>query len=131
MENTETLTDMVGRVASAMENAVIEYGPDAVDLAMLAYQFEAIRHLGAGGLALLITLGIALAYRKIWKAAEKCKYQGNTEGTRVIATLVAVILSLSSIGVSTQLLSPVHWIAAIGSPEILIATKALKSAGLL
>jgi hypothetical protein len=131
MNTTETLTELTARVANAMEAAMIEYGPDAVNLALLAYQVEAIRYLGFGFIGLALALGVAAGYAKLWKISAAFESEADRDGSRFACGTIVFFIMLFPLSMIENLLSPAHWIAAFGSPELLIATKALQAAGAL
>ncbi len=131
-ETTEaigTITDVVARVAVAMEQAAIEHGAGAVDLALLAYQVEAIRGLMVGGLLVAPAVASVMVFRMVWRVTnDMC----DEDPIRWLFSIVYGTLSmfLGLLGL-VDLISPVRWMAALGSPELMIATKALKAGGLM
>jgi hypothetical protein len=126
MENntTETLTDLVSRVAVALEAAVVEHGPEAVDLVLTVYQIDAVKSLILGALLLLPFIWFRSCYRFVRS------WEVETDGmTWVVGFGLFIFLTPAAFG--SAVFSPAHWIAAFGNPELLIATRALEAAGAL
>ena len=57
----QTVQDMVKIVANAIDKAVATYGPQAVDLALVVYQVEAIQQLLNAGMYVAIAFCDSLA----------------------------------------------------------------------
>jgi len=125
---TDTIGDIAARVAGAMEAAVKDYGPDAVDLALLAYQVQAVQSLVFGVMGVVALIAITVAYVKIWRISAD---HNDPDFARVFGAMAAIALGVCGLALASRLLSAVHWLAAFGYPELLIATKALQAAGLL
>jgi len=130
---TDTIGDIAARVAGAMEAAVKDYGPDAVDLALMAYRVDAAQSMvaGIGGVALAFVSVVGLS--KLWAATqdEDGDFSEGKSLARVFGSIAGVALGVVGIGGATNLFSVTGWLAVFGYPELLIATKALQAAGLL
>ena len=128
----ETLSQIVGRVAGALEAAVKDYGPDAVDLALLAYRVDAIQSLVGAAVCLGFVAGIIFFYRWFWYAVSHLDAYDDRPMARAAVGAVSSLVSffLGGIGVLGLIDAP-KWVAAFGYPELLIATKALEAAGLM
>jgi len=127
----QTIAEIAARVAEGMESAAIEYGAGAVDLALLAYQVMAIQEL-------LLWAILALPLMFMWKASKALRSwadDGSSEGREIASVFVHIagfIYSFIGVVALLQLLTSIPmWIAAFGKPELWIATKTLKAAGLL
>ena len=139
METEQTISQIVAEVAAAMKDAAAEYGPQAADLALWAYQVNAIQRLLTGVLLLAVLLGIYLAWRWLWNASaawvKEHSWGEDTETrdmSRFLGTGLALIAgSLVAAGALTRLFDVAVWLAALGRPELLIATRALQAAGLM
>ena len=127
----QTIGDIVANVSNALTDAVKQYGPDAVDLAMLAYRVDAVQTLAIGFLCLAaIAISIKL-YLRFWKISEEFDRWDKGPARAVIGVLLGFMsLFLGVFTISCLLNAPI-WLAAFGRPEVLIATKALKAAGLM
>jgi hypothetical protein len=135
MENTEMVKEgfgeIVARVASAMEAAVKDYGPDAVELALLTYRISAVQELIWGGLMAATVVAIFILCRWVWVTSSEMHWSNRdlfraaTCGFGGLASVFLVIFAAGKLG------SVTNWAAALGYPELLIATKALMAAGLM
>lgn len=140
METEPTVSAIVAEVAAALKDAAAEYGPQAADLALLAYRVDAIKGLLLVPVAGAAIYGIWRGWRWLWKISEAWVDNPGTPredtGARVIARTVGTIVGgigafvFALVGLSRLLDIPL-WIAAFGKPELLIATRALEAAGLL
>lgn len=126
-----TITEILKTVSHSISDAVKTYGPDAVDLALVAYQVSAIQTLIVGFAFVVALIVTAIAYKKLWYAVADLNEEDRgiillTSGFFVIFLsgwfVIAAFLNLTSVPI---------WLAAFGYPEVLIATKALIAAGLL
>lgn len=135
MEKVDKLMDAaLSDVAKTLKDAVSKYGPDAVDLALVAFRIEAIQTLVFG----VAYLGVAIAAYKFGNAVMHWTRDGwaeNDEGSamgRVVGLFTASATGLLAIAAALDnLLDIPSWVAALGYPELMIATKALEAAGLL
>ncbi len=130
----QTVQDMVKIVASAIDKAVSTYGPQAVDLAMMVYQVEAIKQLVNSAMYVSISLLILWIWlvpvRKIVFA--KCQdYEYAVAGMAIYGMPAATAFIFMFFGNIQDLIYIPYWMAAFGNPEILMATKALTAAGAL
>ena len=140
METDQTITAIVAEVASALKDAAAEYGPQAADLALMTYRVDAISSL------LFIPASAAIVYGS-WRAWGCLKavsagwvrtnhgWEEDSDGRGIARTLGAVALVgvsflVSCVAVSRAMDIPL-WMAALGNPELLIATRALQAAGLM
>lgn len=136
-QSQQSVQDMVKIVADAIDKAVATYGPQAVDLATMVYRVEAIQQLVNAGVYVSISLLIVW----IWLVPLRKMLVKNLEGVDseepfwVIMTasgFLAAIISLPMFFMHIQdLIYIPYWIAAFGSPELFMATKALSAAGAL
>jgi hypothetical protein len=128
---TETVTQVVAEVASALKNAAIEYGPDAADLALLAFRMDALKTLVEAGVWALILLAGLRAWAWFWGKSRDWESDAKYP-SRIILGIVGgfagFVIAIYSIG---SFINIPLWIAAFGSPELLIATRALQAAGLM
>lgn len=129
MEN-QTLMSVIEQTAIALKEAVKQYGPDAVDLALKVYQVGAIKDLFVGLFFVVIFVVVMYQWPKIIrfekeKAGEACGVA--TLGMVVVSSFLAFIVMKACLDF---LFNPFLWMAAFGRPEVLIAKKALEAAGL-
>jgi hypothetical protein len=128
---TETITQVVAEVATALRDAAVEYGPEAADLALLAFRIDAIRTLVEGGAWVVILI---VAWR-LWMAffVKSEDWDDDTKyPTRIIIGIVGGFAGtfIGAFAINTLINIPL-WVAAFGAPELLIATRALEAAGLM
>lgn len=117
-----------------LKEAATKYGPDAVDLAMVVYQIEAIQQIVSGlFLLLLVHLTVkALRYLIDSTAEGWRKDEGPTVSGRIAGLIVGVIFGICiAIYAADRLLSVTNWVAAFGYPELMMAKRALEAAGLM
>lgn len=138
-----TLGEALAEVTTALKGAVKEYGPDAVELALFAYRVDAVQYLLLGLVGVAVIVVALLGYAKWWRTVGKWAAPVEQGGDRHFDTSDAMFArgfgSIPLLIVSTpaffegalRLVSAPHWVAAFGHPELLIATNALKAAGLL
>lgn len=125
-----SMSEIVSKVAQAMADATKDYGPQAVDLAMMAYRVMAIQSVLMWLVMFLSWLSIPFILKKVWKVTEDWNSLEKNEA-RAYPFIGGGILGLFlSIALLVKF-SVVDWIAAFGYPELLIATKALIAAGLM
>jgi len=126
-----TVAEAMKQVGAALAEAAREYGPGAVDLALMAYRVDAAQQLLYGAVCLAITLGVALSYRKLWRASESWN-EFDRDPLRLGAGVCAVVVGAFFFsGAFALLIDASAWIAAFGYPELRIAMKALEAAGLM
>ncbi len=132
-QSIETITSIAARVAEALEAAAVEHGEAAMDLALMAYQVQAIKTIVIG----LALIAPALLTKKfiswLFRLTPDYEEEGHQFVFRVLGSIAycGPSLIMFIIGIYGYLISPVTWIAALGNPELFIATKALQAAGLL
>ena len=121
-------------IASALKQAVSEYGADAVDLALMAFRIEAAHHLLLGVLQLVVVfimwkLGrwMWTATQEGWDACEDGPSMARAAGSIVGGIFGGIMLAAGILRVT----SISAWIAVFGYPELRIAIKALEAAGLM
>ena len=140
METDQTITEIVADVASALKDAAAEYGPQAADLALMAYRVDAISSLLFIPASAAIVYGSwrAWGYLKAVSAGWVTTYGSmydDTSGRDIARILGATLLGAVSFIVScvavTRAMDIPLWMAALGNPELLIATRALQAAGLM
>jgi hypothetical protein len=126
-----TITQVVAEVAQALKNAAVEYGPEAADLALLAFRVDAIKTLTEIPVILGICVALWKGWRWFWVKSEEWD-DGDRFLTRCIA-FIAGAVAFVSFGVEAidRIIDIPVWVAAFGSPELLIATRALEAAGLM
>ncbi len=133
----QTVQDMVKIVADAIDKAVATYGPQAVDLAMMVYRVEAIQQLVNAGVYVSISVLIAwiwlVPFRKmVIKDLEGVDGEKPFWPIMTASGILAAFISLPMFSKHIQdLIYIPYWIAAFGSPELFMATKALSAAGAL
>lgn len=133
-DTTATLESTISQVAAMLKEAATKYGPDAVDLAMVVYQIEAIQQIVSGlFLLLLVHLTVkALRYLLAITAEGWRKDEGPTVSGRIAGLIVGVIFGICiAIYAADRLLSVTNWAAAFGYPELMMAKRALEAAGLM
>jgi hypothetical protein len=131
-----TVAEVVKQVAAAMSDAVKQYGPDAVDLAMLAYRVEAAQQLLHGVVFVAVAAGLVAAFLKFWAwSGSKMDGSYNDEGLYIGRAVSAVVgggvTAMSAASAAVRLFDVSAWLAALGHPELRVAMKALEAAGLL
>jgi hypothetical protein len=131
-----TIGEVVKQVAGAMSDAVKQYGPDAVDLALVAYRVEAAQQLLHGAVSAAVVVALIVAYQKFWAlSAARMTGSYNDEpfiiGRVIFGVLAAIAATLAAASAAGNLLDVSAWLAAFGYPELRIAMKALEAAGLL
>lgn len=131
-----TISEVVKQVADAMSAAMKQYGPDAVDLALLAYRVEAAQQLLHGATFAVAVAAIAYGFMRFWAwSATKLDGSYNDEPYYIGRIVAAISLLGGSAGFGAaalaRLLDASAWLAAFGWPELRIAMKALEAAGLL
>lgn len=125
-----TITQIIARVALSLEDAVREHGTEAVDLALLAYRVDAAGSVIAGLFGLLLvtlTLPIMAYCRKAERQLEP-RNKGFAVATGSVCSFVLLVVGFL---IAVENLSLVNILAALGSPELLIATRTLEAGGLL
>lgn len=126
-----TITEILKTVSHSISDAIKTYGPDAVDLALVAYQISAIQTLVIGFAFIVALIVTAIAYKKLWYAVADF-HESDRAPIRFLSGLVVICLSgCFIVAAFSNLISVPVWLAAFGYPEMLIATKALIAAGLM
>jgi hypothetical protein len=138
-----TLGEALAEVTTALKGAVKEYGPDAVELALFAYRVDAVQFLLLGLIGVVAIVAALMGYAKWWRTVGKWAGPVDHGGdrhfdsedamwSRVFGCIPLLIVTIPAFfeGVLRFISAP-HWVAAFGHPELLIATNALKAAGLL
>ena len=139
METEQTISQIVAEVASALKDAAAEYGPQAADLALLAYRVDAIKSLMfipiAAAMMWCLWRAWLLLYRVSEGWVERRSYGDDTfprSAARCAGVLIfggaGVLTAATAVG---RLIDIPLWMAAFGTPELLIATRALQAAGLM
>lgn len=137
MTDINTVDQVVALVATSLKDAAAEYGPMAVDLALMAYRVEAARILLV---AAAIVVAIAWPGRKtLFRIIARIKQEKEKDAfdqDDLLVVFAPLILCASAVGAvislvyaSDALLDLPLWLSAFGYPELMIATKALKAAG--
>ena len=119
-----------------MSEAVKQYGPDAVDLALMAYRVEAAQQVLHGVVLLAVAAATAILYAKLWTWSAAKMEGGYGDEPYYIARVLCGILGtvcflLSGASAMARLLDVSAWLATFGWPELRIAMKALEAAGLM
>lgn len=132
MEETvkTTITDIVAQTAIALQEAVEEYGPAAVELGLFVFQVDAIYTL------ILCTLPFLIMSSLFWlipwaKKVDKTIGYDDSPYHVFVLGLVGTVSFISVALSIDDLFNPFIWLAAFGSPEAMIAKNALKAAGLM
>ena len=135
MENVDkVLADTMTKVVENIEAMALTHGDKAVELALLSYQMGAIEYLAGFLLAWLITLvPLRICVRAVRRTlADYNDINCRTDGEAVFFVVLVSAFPVSIFVVFTvQLINIKVWFAAFGYPELLIATKVLKTAGLM
>lgn len=135
MEAT-SFVDIFNIAATSVKEAVDKYGEQTVDLGLMVYRLSALQSilLGLFGLVFLITLLIPMfrGFPKIraWIAAGE-RYSDREAIWVLVVIGYVVALPFSLLLILKGLFDIYAWAAVFGYPEVLIAAKALASAGLL
>ena len=138
-ETDQTISQIVAEVAAAMRDAAVDYGPEAADLALLAYQVDAIKALLLIPVASASIWGLWKAWGVLLRVSEGWvvphSYGDDTFGRTIARVFGGVaaggVALMLAIGGVNRLIDIPLWLAAFGNPELLIATRALQAAGLL
>lgn len=135
MEELKSFNEVFSMAAKGIQDAIAEYGPEAVDLGLMVYRLEGIREVSLGVLFSVFTF---VAYYKLFKFSVNTVWPWlKATPPREDRSWVAVPIVLVSLflifllGAATRIFSVYHWAAAFGYPEVLIAHKALQAAGLM
>lgn len=125
-------------IAKALKDVVTQYGPDAVNLTLAAFRFDAMQQIIYGSALAAITVAIAICYKKTWAytapliAAAGPYDRDGYYAVRIIGGIFGGISAvILAVGAADKLLDLSAWMAAFGYPEIRIAIKALSAAGLM
>ncbi len=124
----DAIDSAVERLMDALERIAAEHGSEAVDLAMTAYQVDSVGYVIGWVLLGVASLGLfgACVVGFILGA------QRDTTDEYAMFLFLAFVTAAAAAGVIGNALTNVPTIlAAFGSPEILVATNVLKSAGLM
>ena len=117
-----------------LKEAAMKYGPDAVDLAMVVYQIEAIQQI-VSGLFLLLLVHLTVKALRYLLAITAAGWENDNDGSvagRVFGLIVGTIIGIAcSLFAAERLLSVSNWAAAFGYPELMMAKRALEAAGLM
>lgn len=128
---SETITQVVAEVAVALKDAAVEYGPEAADLALLAFRVDAIKTLAEGGVWLLILIAAWRGWLWFWAKSEEWDDDAKYPARMILGILGGTAGFLAFLYTAGVLIDIPVWVAAFGSPELLIATRALEAAGLM
>lgn len=130
MENVKdglpAVNEAIGKLTSAIEQAATNYGEDAVNLVLAAYQIQAWTSVALffiSTVLLVFLLRFMVGKQYEWAKEQDSDLVGFTYTLSFIATCALLLISLLSF-------SPLKIAAAFGFPEVLIAAKALESVGL-
>ena len=131
---TDKLGTALSEITDTLKNAVTEYGPDAVDLALMAFRVEAFQQLAWGVLLLIPALVYAISFKTVWAQTAKLTHWENADrgAARLVYSIAGGIISVfTSLPGLNYLMDISAWAAAIGYPELHIAMKSLEAAGLM
>ena len=132
MDPTEqTVAQIVAEVAGAMKEAAAEYGPQAADLALLAYRVDAIQKLIGAGLMAGAVYGLWRGWKWLFMASVAWDEESRDIARWAAGTMAACVAGVLALNTVLILSSIPTWLAAFGNPELLIATRALRAAGLM
>ena len=132
-----SISEVIKQVSEAMSGAVKQYGPDAVDLAMMAYRIEAAQQIVLGIVCAISAALVTRAYLRFWAWSKDGMEQdpANDEGFwvgRVVLGIGCVVIGgFTAINAIQSLIDFSAWIAIFGYPELRVAMKALSVAGML
>lgn len=130
----ETITSAVKTVAVAMQDAIAEYGPQAADMALLAYRVQAAQNLAESLIGLALVFFVQMGIFKIWwpYVATLDVDSSDRSGLRWTPTVIIGLISMFIFfGALSNLIYVPYWLALLGYPEVLIAIKALAAANLM
>ena len=131
-----TIGEVVKQVAAAMSEAVKQYGPDAVDLALMAYRVDAAQQVLHGVAFAVAATAVIIAFVRFW-AWSGTKMDGSYNDEpyyigRGLGGFFAVAASTAFAAAAlARLLDVSAWLATFGYPELRIAIRALEAAGLM
>ncbi len=125
-EALDVIDGAINRLMSALEQIAAEHGPDAVELAMTAYQVDAIGYLAASVVAASMLGIVPYLYRHL-----EASFKRDDPAVGIPAMMGMIACGAAGLVGAFNLITPARWLAAFGSPEILMATNILKSAGLM
>lgn len=131
-ETIIAFNEIMVRATVALESAIKDYGPDAVDLALAVYKVEGIKGTAVASIAFLFAIGIIYLTVIFLKFCIKLFKGGDEEAAVLSALFGSCILALAVViclGICVS--KAYHIAAAFGYPEILIVYKALSAAGLM
>lgn len=134
--NTDAIVDnslsyILATVTQSLVDATKQYGPDVVELGLFVYRIEAIQQLL---IALVVSVALIIFWKMWLKWAKTCKDWGEPDQVfprGVAGVLLATATVPLVVQISFDLLNPFYWAAALGSPEVLVAYKALAAADLM
>ena len=135
MEELKSFNEVFSMAAKGIQDAITEYGPEAVDLGLMVYRLEGIREVSLGVIFSVFTF---VAHYKLFKFTVKTVWPWLREAPPredrswvVVPIITASLFLIFPLGAATRVFSVYHWAAALGYPEVLIAYKALQAAGLM
>lgn len=132
-----TITEVVKQVSDTMTEAIKEYGPDAVDLAMMAYRIEALQQIVTGFICAAALAAVVCAYRKFWcwSGAKIRESRHDEDGFFLARAMLGAGVAIGGAfllaGAIQNVVDVSAWVAVLGHPELRVAMKALVAAGLL
>lgn len=121
-------TESVREISDAVKGLASEHGSDVIDLSLLAIRVEATQSIFVGFLSM--TLLFFFLYKTVpWviRVYDECDMIPALFGWSVALFVLTLITVKKGLGI----ISIPNWAAALGYPEVLIATNILKSAGVL
>lgn len=132
-----SISEVIKQVSEAMSGAVKQYGPDAVDLAMMAYRIDAAQQIAIGIVCAISAIIIAKVYLRFWAWSgirmkdDPTNDEGFVVGRMMLGIASVVIGGFTVVGSINKLIDVSAWIAVFGYPELRVAMKALAAAGMM
>jgi Ca2+/Na+ antiporter len=125
MENVDKiLADTMSKVVENIETMALTHGDKAVELALFSYQMEATQVLAK---LLFLFLLLLIPYVLLTYKA-RCEWDKYSPDTKENLTILGIVFSLPIFLAFSFLIDLKRWYAAFGYPELMIATKVLKTA---
>ena len=127
----KSLSSVLAEVTTAMVEATKEYGPEAVDLALLVYRLDAAASLL---LATVVVVSAIIFMLTFFKSLAK-HFPDGEEPTLAAHFAVGVIgvpfFGIGGLSYLDDVLNVFYWAALFGYPEVMVAYKALVAAGMM
>ena len=129
----EQLSNALEVVSNSFTEAVTQYGPQAVDLALVVYRVDAAQALlTAAGIFICLTFVQVFLWKKgvPWAESIRCGEDRSAAKISVFGGLILLFITSAVLFIEELCYLP-YWMALFGYPEVYMATKALVAAGVL